>query len=340
MIRPRPRALTIPLATEELQPDCTPPAPTLEAPTLFRNLCRKRLADSSDDESSDGSSENPAAVLYWNSTPVCVSTSEPDQLYAPVGNVLRSVKRPRSLDAIVIPEGPARPASLSSLLGNINLANNSKCNNIIQRERPKSHCGTIPILLEHMKRSSSWTEGEHASRPFGRSPLSLRQDGGKRRRSITTLMGGAPLSEFVPDAQRCRQKQATWACQGRPKPVQTTCCAKEAFTDWPPWAGDLPLNRYSPDQAVTLDPGNFVKEAMRAQLRKRLSCDKPTLCEVKLPQQLYVSSGPSSPRDEDYMDAAEMPVEYDELDCTALPTLELIGHNSTYTHGLPYNDCP
>jgi len=114
----------------------------------------------------------------------------------------------------------------------------------------------------------------------------------------------------------------------------------QAFTDWPPWAGDLPLNRYSPDQAVTLDPGNFVKEAMRAQLRKRLSCDKPTLCEVKLPQQLYVSSGPSSPRDEDYMDAAEMPVEYDELDCTALPTLELIGHNSTYTHGLPYNDCP
>lgn len=305
----RPAPLTIP-ERSNFEPDITPPAPTsCEIPAHLRNISKKRGAtrDSENDAETPTSEENT-----WDSTTPEHEDddSEPAPIpSAPVCRVYRSVKRPRSMHAVAVENENVRHSTLASLLDSISLANESiELTDSLDttKEVLDAECsGTSPLPLNRSMKSYSWSAGEglkiwsqqrviervgplHKTwgHVIGRvvdglshhrlaGPIS--PGDGKRRRSITAYGAGAHIGGHLTGTSRSKQLRGgrCLAPPGCPSPFDCSNLdtSTEVLLDWPPNAGDTPAWRKVPGQAEVLSPGRCVREAMRAQLRKRLSID-------------------------------------------------------------------
>jgi len=294
----RPSPLTIPVRSN-LEPDLTPPAPTCcEIPAHLRNMSRKRMAADSDDEMVDPTEDLRAPCCCGDhekssGTPVR-GDAEPLRLpNAPIcAHEQRSVKRPRSVASLAMEDDGRRQGTLASLLDSISLMNHevrdSKTDGKLENGTPLSATekGFRPCVLDKAMRSFSWTAGEKPKKALCQkahlvnnalSPSRPESPAGeKRRRSVSGFGGGPHVGEHHVGNQRAKQKRASVSIlspcptpvHDRPSPGSSS--SSETLADWPPWAGDAPAWRQNKSEADALDPGSCVREAMRAQLRKRL----------------------------------------------------------------------
>lgn len=257
---PRPQPITIPISTDDLQPDFTPPAPTGVAEEDVGTCSRKRVSRDGDDEILDLRREKSLAL----SPPEPVmSAVHPNAPLSTRG------KRPRG-DLPGDDDDMPLQCTLVTMLDGISLgAQNETDTTKSEHERARKN--------NRFERSLSWTASDlvqsSAAVPRHRSitPPSRISDAGKRRRSIPGNCGNCGMRRMKGhrSGRRGGDLSAVCAC---------TCWAPpdgknaETVVDWPPWAGDVPLGgQQAPIQAAVLDPRSHAREMMRATLRKRLT---------------------------------------------------------------------